>query len=142
MTATIGTLDDTIQKTNAWLEELARLGSFTDQNQAYTALRAVLHGLRDRMPVGEASDLASQLPMLIRGFYYEGWKPALAPNKERSTEDFVNHVQQSLRSNTEVDPGHAVQAVLALLNGKISEGQMAHLKQVLPEDVVERYWPS
>jgi uncharacterized protein (DUF2267 family) len=31
----------------------------------------VLHALRDRLTVEEASDLAAQLPMLIRGLYYE-----------------------------------------------------------------------
>ena len=37
-------------------------------NKAYLALRTVLHALR----VEEAVDLGAQLPMLIRGLYYEG----------------------------------------------------------------------
>jgi uncharacterized protein (DUF2267 family) len=46
--------------------------------------------------VEEAVHLAAQLPMLVRGFYYEGWRPALAPNEEETPADFFARVRESL----------------------------------------------
>jgi uncharacterized protein (DUF2267 family) len=34
----------------------------------------MLHALRDRLPPEIAVHLSAQLPMLVRGIYYEGWK--------------------------------------------------------------------
>jgi hypothetical protein len=46
--------DETVHKTNRWLKEIEEvLGS--DRHQAYQALRAVLHCLRDRLTVNEAA---------------------------------------------------------------------------------------
>jgi hypothetical protein len=59
-----------------------------DQHQAYSALRAVLHAVRDRITVDEAAHLGAQLPLLIRGIYCEGWHPAATPRKERHCQQF------------------------------------------------------
>ena len=59
----LAVFDTTLQKTNAWLKEVMdELGS-SDRHQAYLALRAVLHALRDRLTVEEVAQLGAQLPM-------------------------------------------------------------------------------
>ncbi len=60
----------------------------SDRHAAYRVLRAVLHALRDRLTVAETVDLGAQLPMLIRGLYYEGWTPNDKPLRERTREKF------------------------------------------------------
>ena len=55
-----------------------------------SGLRAVLHALRDRLPVAEAAHLGAQLPMLVRGFYYDCWKPAGAPVRINTTQEFCD----------------------------------------------------
>ncbi len=67
--------DRTIHKTNVWLKDLMEIQDCPDRHEAYLALRATLHALRDRLTIKETVQLAAQLPMLIRGFYYEGWDP-------------------------------------------------------------------
>jgi len=66
------------------------------RHDAYVALRATLHALRDRLPVEETAELAAQLPMLVRGVYYEGWDPTGKPVRERSLEGFLAGVAVEL----------------------------------------------
>ena len=72
--STIGleVFDKTVQTTNAWLKEIMEVTG-PDRHRAYRVLAAVLHALRDRLTVDEAAQLAAQLPILVRGLYYDQW---------------------------------------------------------------------
>ena len=141
-TSTVSAIERSVELTNKWLDELTTQGDFHDRDQAYSAFRAVLHAVRDRLIVDEAVDLASQLPMVVRGFYFEGWKPSLAPNKERTVQQFLDHVQSSLGRNVTIDPKAATSAVLASLDRHVTEGQVQHVRQMIPDEIIEELWPS
>lgn len=138
----VGSLNQTLQETQEWLKELAGMQPFGNEEQAYTGLRAVLHSLRDRLTVEEAVHLSAQLPMLVRGFYFEGWRPALAPNAEETPEEFFASVRESLRNASfTLSPEEATRTVFAFLEEKIAEGQMRHVKGQLPKEI-QTLWPS
>jgi uncharacterized protein (DUF2267 family) len=92
----IAAFQSTLQTTNEWLNELTAEIGRDDSQQAYRVLRAVLVALRDRLTVEEATDFGAQLPMLIRGFYYEGWNPSKTPTNERDQASFLNRVSENL----------------------------------------------
>ena len=142
MQETIPAIASSLQKTHEWLNRLTDIGPFDNPQQAYSGLRAVLHGLRDRLTVDEASDLASQLPMIIRGFYYEGWKPADAPNKHRTAEQFRDAVSASLPRNETIDLEHGIPAVFRLLEERADAGEIQDVREMLPADVRETYWQT
>jgi len=75
-------------------------------------LRVVLHTLRDRLTPDEAVNLGAQLPMLVRGFYFEGWRPSQTSTRQRTREAFVSDVRAGLRPIGLVDAEHAVTVVL------------------------------
>jgi uncharacterized protein (DUF2267 family) len=133
--------DDTIHTTNVWLKDLTERLPGAERDDAYRALRATLHALRDRMPVNTAAAFAAQLPMLIRGFYYEGWRPAETPSSDRSQDDFIGHVTAAFERSETIDAEAAVRAVFALLTEKISAGEIDHVKKTLPQDIRE-LWPE
>lgn len=136
MQTSIGAINHTVQKTHQWLQELKELGNFYDEEQAYSALRAVLHALRDRLLPEEATHLGAQLPMLVRGFYYEGWKLSQTPNKERTQEKFIQNIQAHLRNaNASIDAKSAAKAVFTFLEKHISSGEIAHIKAELPKPI-------
>jgi uncharacterized protein (DUF2267 family) len=61
-----------------------------DRRRAYRALAAVLHALRDRLTVDEVAQLGAQLPILVRGLYYDQWHhPAGKPDRLRHKEEFL-----------------------------------------------------
>jgi uncharacterized protein (DUF2267 family) len=140
LSTAVDSLNNTFQKTHEWLTELAEGGNFHSEAQAYSALRAVLHALRDRLTVDEAAQLAAQLPMLIRGFYYEGWKPAATPNRMRSRQEFVGSVASRL-GNSDMSPERACFAVFQLIDNKISQGEIDDVRHMLPAPIRE-LWPG
>ena len=135
-TANTMPFEATIRTTNAWLKELAEdLGWGDDRHRAYHALRAVLHPLRDRLRAEEAADLAAQLPMLVRGIYFEGWRPSGKPVKERKREEFLSHVRSEFRNDPEVDVADVVGAVFRLLSRHVSPGEIGDVRGSLPDEI-------
>lgn len=131
--------ETTVHKTNVWLNDLmGRLGS-ENRHQAYLALRATLHALRDRLTVEETAHLGAQLPMLVRGFYYEGWDPAGKPVKERRKEEFLARLDREMRgryaANDGLDPERAARAVFAMLAARVTEGEIEDVKRLLPAEI-------
>ncbi len=141
MSATgLDVFDATLHKTNIWLNDLAAALGWQDRQQTYRALKATLHALRDRLTVDEAAQLGAQLPMLVRGFYYEGWDPSDKPLRERHKEEFLDHVARELRGIDGVDPERVVRAVFTVLAKRVSEGEIEDVKHILPAEV-RALWP-
>lgn len=130
----------TVEKTNQWLEEIGQDLSWHDRRKCYRALRATLHALRDRLSVDEAAHLGAQLPMLIRGFYYEGWSPAGKPLRERHKEQFLKHIADEMRTPEGSGEELVARAVFRLLSRRISQGEVHDIKHSLPQELKE-LWP-
>src|SRR6267378_928372 len=132
--------DTTVHRTNSWLKELTQLQGAESRHTAYLGLRATLHALRDRLTVEEVAHLGAQLPMLIRGLYYEGWDPTGKPLKERHKEQFLARIAQEMRGDESTDPERIARAVFAVLAKRVSEGEIEDVKHVLPGDI-RHLWP-
>jgi uncharacterized protein (DUF2267 family) len=132
--------DVTLQKTDLWLGQLMRLLPTDDRRVAYLALRATLHALRDRLTVEEVAQLGAQLPMLIRGFYYEGWDPTGKPLRIRHRQQFLDRITSELAYMNDNDPEDVARAVFTLLVQRISDGEIEDVKHVLPAEIGD-LWP-
>jgi uncharacterized protein (DUF2267 family) len=142
MSATgLDVFDTTLQRTHTWLKDLMLVLGWHDRHKAYQALRATLHALRDRLTVEETAHLGAQLPMLIRGFYYEGWDPTGKPVKARHREQFLDRIRQYFRDDEQVDPELIAAAVFMVLAGRVTEGEIEDVVHVLPSEIRD-LWPA
>jgi uncharacterized protein (DUF2267 family) len=124
-----------------WIHEIQAEMHLPQEQSAYAALRAVLHVLRDRLPVKEAADLGGQLPTLVRGIYYEGWSPSGKPDKLRNETDLMQKVIDTMQDHAEVNAGGAIRSVFALLDRHISHGEIDDVISVLPIPL-RAFWPE
>lgn len=136
MSATrIEAFDSTLQTTYGWLHDLQQRLDWREPQKAYHALRAVLHALRDRLPVENAAHFSAQLPMLVRGFYYEGYNPTGKPVKERHLTSFLTHVREAFQGDSSVDPEQVARAVFSVLSKHMTAGEIDSVRRVLPEEL-------
>jgi len=133
--------DSTIHQTSAWLKALLEPLGTSDRHRAYLALRTTLHALRDRIGPEMAVHLGAQLPMLIRGFYYEDWRMARKPTKERHKEEFLDHIRTAFRKDPDVDPEQVARAVFQVLADHLDPGEIRKVIGVLPRELRE-LWPA
>ncbi len=66
--------DTTLQETNIWLKDIC-LAAEIERHVAWRVMGAVLRATRDRLPLELAVHLGAQMPLLVRGAYYDQWMP-------------------------------------------------------------------
>lgn len=132
--------DKTLQTTNIWLGEIMEVVG-PDRQVAWHALGAILRTLRDRLPVGLGAHLGSQLPLLVRGLYYDQWEPEEQPEKMRSVDEFLQQIGERLENIRPVNVEQAARAVFQVLSRHIDRGQTVKVRDALPEDI-RRLWPK
>jgi uncharacterized protein (DUF2267 family) len=120
---------------NRWLKELATHLALppSEYPRALHALRAGLHAIRDRLPPSEVLDLAAQLPVVIRGFYYECW--TLAPERVRDRAAMIERVRAELAPDERLDPVEVLRGVIQLLVDHVSEGEIADVVATIPKPI-------
>lgn len=140
--AGVPAFDSTIQTTNQWLHDIMDRLGWRERSRAYHALRSVLHALRDRLQVDQAAALGAQLPMLIRGIYYEGWHPHGKPLKERKKEEFLAHVAHDLRGTLEGESETIARAVFQVLAKHVTPGEIKHIEISMPHELRDLWSPE
>ncbi|HEU4643511.1 MAG TPA: DUF2267 domain-containing protein [Gemmatimonadaceae bacterium] len=132
--------DTTVHRTNSWINDLLQLLGSRDRHRGYLAWRATLHALRDMLTVDEVAQLAAQLPMLMRGFYYEGWDPSDKPLRVRHREQFLAHIAEQFGRDVPIDPEQVARAAFTVLARRVTDGEIEDVKHVLPSEIRD-LWP-
>lgn len=138
-----GALDKTVYKAIEWLNDIQEELHLQNRDESYDAVRAVFHSLRDRLPVNEAVEFAAQLPVLLRGVYYEGWRPAGKPHKF-DRDEFLGTVDHEINRQQpgmqKQDPVRITTGVFKVIEKRITGGELKDVKDNLPDDILN-LWP-
>ena len=133
MTTThVDVIDRSVEKTHIWINDLAEELATEDGHYAYRVLRAFLHALRDHLPVNEAAALAAQLPIFVRGVFYEGWDPSGTPEHARDLDSFLQRISSDAGLAGETEASFAATAASRVLRRRVSVGEGDSVLHALP----------
>lgn len=133
--------DADIQEANTWIKEINLRLQVDDVHAARRVLRAVLHALRDRIGPSHAGHFSAQLPLIVRGLYFEGWRPTRTGTMEQTRAEFLRHVGECMGKGPLIHPATAVNAVFHTMWNRIDPGEVAKLKSLLPAEIAG-LWPT
>ncbi|MGA2792490.1 MAG: DUF2267 domain-containing protein [Roseiarcus sp.] len=134
-------IDHTVQLTHAWINDLDQILGWDNKPRAYRLLRVALQALRDWLQVEDCAHFGAQLPTLLRGIYYEHWRPAATPVKQRDRASFLARIDQAFEMDPIDDTAGAARAVFRVLSSKITTGETDKVRHALPHDVRD-LWPA
>ena len=129
-----------LQQTQEWLKELRDNADLADEAEAWSGLRSVLHQLRDRLTMEEAVQLSAQLPLVVRGVFFEGWKPHQVPDKSiKSQQDFLDALSVRLLPRR-IPAEPLARSVFGQLARHVDAGEISQVISQLPDDI-KALWP-
>lgn len=134
-------LDHTLQLTHEWIDELRDRLDWPSSRDALRLMRCVLTEIRDRIPHDEAAQLSAQMPLLIRGMFFEGWQPAKTPIADRDADTFRRAVEEKLGGVVGWRGEADIAAVFATLANRVSEGELRQVRHALPRPI-RAFWPA
>lgn len=134
-------IDHTVHLTHEWINELAARLDWSSKRCTLRLLRATLQQLRDHLMVDEMAQFAAQLPLLVRGIFFEGWVPGRTSLKERSIDAFVKPIERKMDETAEYRGREDITNVFELLNSRISIGEIEDIRASLPAPI-RNIWPA
>lgn len=134
-------IDHSVHLTHEWINELAERLSWTSKRSALRLRRVTLHRIRDHLLADEMAQLSAQLPIMIRGFFFEDWIPKRTPIKERKAADFVAFISEQMGDAMEFRGSADIQCVFKLLNARISRGEIEDIRACLPMELRD-FWEA
>lgn len=124
-----------------WLADLLQRLQWTERDTAFRALTACLHALRDSLPEDEAGSLGVKLPPLIRGFYFDGWRPGLRSGASRTRAAFLERIHDGVHRDPAIDPEQVAHAVFALLAARLPPTAIESARAATPAQL-HGLWPA
>lgn len=124
------------KETHMWVCDVAQRTAYPEREDwAFNALRSVLHAIRDRTTIEEAFHLAAQLPVLLRGYYFEGYRPS-AQKVKMNAGQLLIRIRKDLGPSNEISAEDALGTTLKVLYEHISIGELEDVKRSMPKDIV------
>jgi uncharacterized protein (DUF2267 family) len=136
-TTRVDIIDRSVEKAHVWINDTAEELRTEDNHRAYRVLRAFLHALRDHLSVDETAQLSAQLPIFVRGIFYEGWDPSRTPEHARDIDSFLTRIAAEAGLAGETEASFAATAASRVLRRHVSAGEGDHLLNALPQHLRE-----
>lgn len=134
-------IDHSMHLTHEWINELTERLDWSSKRSALRLMRTTLQHIRDHLLINELAQLSAQLPLMIRGFLFEGWVPKNTPIKERNANAFIAFIEAQMKQTQEYRGSEDIKCVFDLLNARLSRGEIEDIRASLPESI-RGLWPA
>src|SRR3989337_2393625 len=131
------------QEARKFVKEVAlELGDAESIDQADRIMTSVLHTLRDLLTPEESLHLISQLPMMLKAIYVNGWR-LHTKNHIRSIDEFIECLMLKNPRTAPQDFGsdekaiERTKAVFKVLRNHIAIGEVKDIVSQLPSELTE-----
>lgn len=131
-----------VQDGERFVHEVAHeLGVSDDKAKGGRVLRAVFHAFRNRVTPNESLQFISQLPMLIKAIYVDGWRFSDESRRLRHLGDFIEAVREAGGRGTtndfvtDYEVEAAIRAVFRVVGKHVSEGEILDILATLPVEL-------
>jgi uncharacterized protein (DUF2267 family) len=136
--------EKTIQEAHVWLKDICTYSKLDTQDKALIVLRVVLHEFRDNLTLKNMANLSAEFPLLIKGIFFESWKPADMAliqkfPKEKENYYFKESIAEKLQKYPEIHADEAILAVFKTIGKHIARGEVEKLRKILPPEILT-YW--
>jgi len=133
-------IDEAVHKLNMWLLDLMKAMKWDSRERALSAYRATLHTVRDLLPDNNVVHFGAQLPLILKGIFYDGWTLKARPTYQVNTAaQFYDLVRFELGSaNLKFDNETIRQftkAIFQNMTKHMGEKEMRKVKALLRENV-------
>ena len=122
-------------------EVAALLKTPCDTEEAFQITKAVLHTLRDCITCEESMHLVAQLPVLIKGIYFDGWKRNYHSHLVQNMDEFLEEIRQHAPEYFVLDFSRntltveKAKAVIQVLRNHSSAGGFWHVRNQMPKQL-------
>jgi uncharacterized protein (DUF2267 family) len=120
-----------------------RLGTPGDLDHAVRVMRSVFGVLRRRIVPDESLQLVSQLPLLVKGIYVDGWNICEPLSEARTLDEFLFEVRDNSKGRSHLDFSNVelakkkIIAVFNVLKQFVCDGELADMLGNLTRDASE-----
>lgn len=139
--AQIQEIEEAVRGTEDWIAAMMQQLGWRDRDRVWLALRAASHALRDCLPTDAAVAVGAQLPVLLRGIYYEGWHPAVRALRVKSRHAMLERIHEAVHRDPAIDPEQVARGFLAVLAGRLPAAELEDTKAEPPESL-RGLWPA
>ena len=131
------------QEGHKFVKEVAsELGDADNIDQADRIMTSVLHALRDLLTPEESLHLISQLPMMLKAIYVNGWHLPTR-NRVRTMDEFIECLMLKNPKTAPQDFGNddkaieRTKAVFKIIRNHIAIGEVKDIVSQLPAELTE-----
>jgi len=132
------------QEATRFMKKLAlQIGTPDDIDHAIRVLKSVFTALRRKIIPDDSLHIISQLPLVLKGIYVDGWEINEPLLEAQTFDEFLYEIRNNTERRANIDFANeelAKKKITAVFNGLkeyISDGEMEHIRDELPKEVAE-----